>query len=144
MGYAARSNRFNQWTQEAQVDRNKVYDRFGREIREHDIVWVPGHDLPFRVSSVSPDLSPQAPAPNIQQVGLVAVMPIGVVGGRPINELVRVRAREEYLTPEQLEQFTQMQAQAAAATEQVIAQELPQAPAVDAAVDAPTSTLTDQ
>lgn len=119
MGRDQRRNPFNGWKKSQEITPRQVYDRFGREVQLHDIVQIPGHPgTLWRVVEIVPDMSPQAPGPNIQKVTVTAVESFGVPGGAPILDLIKVRDREEYMA-------------AAAAPEQAQAQGLDDGPQGD-------------
>ena len=89
MGRDERQSRFNQWRREEQVSKTSAYDRFGREIREGDVIHLIGKgDLFWRVAKVSPVLTPQAP-PGMVEIHLTAAFITGVPGGQPIGDVIK-------------------------------------------------------
>lgn len=95
MGAAARRNPFNRWRQESAVTSTKLYDRFRHEIHEGDLVHLLGRsDVMWRVQKCAPALAPNAP-PGMVELQLVAVFALGLPGGQPITDMVKVQGVEE-------------------------------------------------
>lgn len=73
-----------------------IRDRFGRTLRENDLVDLPGgkQQLLFRVTKIVPNLEPGAP-PNAMRIQLLAQVDLIMPGGVPIGDFVRVLSVEE-------------------------------------------------
>lgn len=77
----------------------KLYDRFQKEVKDGDVVYLLGRtDIMWRVQKVAPSLQPGAP-PGLVELHLVAVFAMGLPGGTPVTDMIKVRDAEDLKQP---------------------------------------------
>lgn len=106
MGAKDRANPMAQWRKSQGVTSNHAYDQFGREIGLGDFLILQAHpSVVWRVTNTKPILRPDMP-PGLVDMTMAAVTQLPMQGGAPLPGVIKVRDALEYMTPEQLEEYT--------------------------------------
>lgn len=78
--------------------RSQVFDKFSRAIAPNDIIQLTPHGTTlWRVLEIRPDLNPESPMKFGQLLTLQSMESVGVQGGMPCTDLLKVRDAAEYM-----------------------------------------------